>query len=262
MNKPKKIPTLAVVLIVKNETKHLQACLETVQNWVDEIVILDSGSTDNTEIIARQFTDKFFIHKNWSGFGKQRQLAQQYVTAEYTLWLDADERVTPELKLSIIAAVKANKPNVVYKINRLSSTFGKFIKYSGWSPDWVVRLYKTNETHYNDSLVHESVIVPPTYKIVPLQGNLLHYTYDQLHQYNTKNVMYIKSWVDQREDHKKSSLSNAFIHGFFCFIRMYILKRGFLDGRHGLLLATLSASVTFNRYADLWLRSNNKKNKE
>ncbi|AAW84629.1 alpha-L-glycero-D-manno-heptose beta-1,4-glucosyltransferase [Aliivibrio fischeri ES114] len=255
-------PTLAVALIVKNEAKHLQACLETVQGWVDEIVILDSGSTDETESIARQFTDRFFVNTEWPGFGKQRQLAQQYVTADYVLWLDADERVTPELKEDILTAVKANKPNVAYKINRLSSAFGKFIKHSGWSPDWVVRLYKVNDMAYNDALVHESVSVPDGVQVAPLSGRLLHFTYDVLHQYNAKNVMYIKSWVDQREGKKKGSLSGAFFHGFFCFIRMYILKRGFLDGRHGLLLAMLSASVTFNRYADLWLRDYNKSNKE
>ena len=255
-------PTLAVALIVKNEAKHLQACLETVQGWVDEIVILDSGSTDETESMARQFTDKFFVNAEWPGFGKQRQLAQQYVTADYVLWLDADERVTPELKEDILAAVKANKPNVAYKINRLSSAFGKLIKHSGWSPDWVVRLYKATDMQYNNSLVHESVSVPKHIQITSLNGRLLHFTYDALQQYNAKNVMYIQSWVDQREGKKKGSLSGAFVHGFFCFIRMYILKRGFLDGRHGLLLATLSASVTFNRYADLWLRDYNKSNKE
>ncbi|MDD9180610.1 MULTISPECIES: glycosyltransferase family 2 protein [Aliivibrio] len=255
-------PTLAVALIVKNEAKHLKACLDTVAGWVDEIVIMDSGSTDSTETIAREFTDKFIVNKEWPGFGKQRQLAQQHVISDYVLWLDADERVTPELKIEILAAVKANKANTAYKINRSSSAFGKFIKHSGWSPDWVVRLYKTNETQYSDSLVHESVVIPNHIQVNALTGRLLHFTYDALQQYNAKNVMYIKSWVDQREGKKKGSLSGAFLHGFFCFIRMYILKRGFLDGRHGLLLATLSASVTFNRYADLWLRDYNKSNKE
>ncbi|MGR6840862.1 glycosyltransferase family 2 protein [Aliivibrio wodanis] len=255
-------PTLAVALIVKNEAKHLKACLDTVADWVDEIVIMDSGSTDSTEKIAREFTNKFIVNEEWPGFGKQRQLAQQHITSDYVLWLDADERVTPELKSEILSAVEENKTNTAYKINRSSSAFGKLIKYSGWSPDWVVRLYKTSDTQYSDSLVHESVVIPNHIQVNALNGRLLHFTYDALQQYNAKNVMYIKSWVDQREGKKKGSLSSAFLHGFFCFIRMYILKRGFLDGRHGLLLATLSASVTFNRYADLWLRDYNKSNKE
>ena len=98
-------PTIAVALIVKNEAQHLKACLETVHDWVDEIVVLDSGSTDNTEQITRRFTDKFYVNPEWPGFGPQRRLAQSYVESDYVLWLDADERVTPELKQSILDSV-------------------------------------------------------------------------------------------------------------------------------------------------------------
>ncbi|MDD9196675.1 glycosyltransferase family 2 protein [Aliivibrio sp. S3MY1] len=252
-------PTLAVALIVKNEAKHLQACLETVQGWVDEIVILDSGSTDETEIIARQFTDRFFVNSEWPGFGKQRQLAQQYVTAEYVLWLDADERVTPELKEEILTAIKANKPNVAYKINRLSSAFGKFIKHSGWSPDWVVRLYRTNEAQYNDALVHEKVVTSDSVRIEKLKGRLLHFTYDNLHHYINKTTGYLKAWTDEREGKKKAGLSTALIHALGAFLRMYVFKRGFLDGKHGFILAWLTMHTTFIKYIDLYLREEVKK---
>jgi (heptosyl)LPS beta-1,4-glucosyltransferase len=262
MTIPTTPPTLAVALIVKNEEKHLKACLETITDWVDEIVIMDSGSTDSTEAIARSFTDKFIVNEEWPGFGKQRQLAQQHITSDYVLWLDADERVSPELKQDILNTVKANKPNTVYKVNRLSTAFGKKIKHSGWSPDWVLRLYKTNETQYNDALVHESVIIPTSLKIEFLNGRLLHYTYDELHQYTKKTSHYMKAWADQREGKKKTSLSSAISHAFFRFFKMYILKRGFLDGRHGLILAILSANTIFTRYIDLWLREYVKKQKK
>lgn len=94
------MPTLSVAMIVKNEAQDLAACLETVKGWVNEIVILDSGSTDETLQIAERFDAKVYINTDWQGFGKQRQLAQQYVTSDYVLWLDADERVTPELQAS------------------------------------------------------------------------------------------------------------------------------------------------------------------
>lgn len=100
------MPTLSVAMIVKNEAQDLAACLETVNGWVDEIVILDSGSTDTTPQIAAEYNAKFYTNTDWQGFGKQRQLAQQYVTGDYVLWLDADERVTEELKQSILQAVK------------------------------------------------------------------------------------------------------------------------------------------------------------
>ncbi|MGO2496905.1 MAG: glycosyltransferase family 2 protein [Vibrio litoralis] len=254
-------PTLAVALIVKNEEKHLANCLDTVKDWVDEIVILDSGSTDKTEEIARQYTDKFYVNLEWPGFGPQRRLAQSHISSDYVLWLDADEQVTPELKQSILQTVKENRGNCVYKIDRLSTAFGKQIKHSGWSPDWVTRLYRTKETQYNQALVHESVEVPDCHKVIALQGKLLHNTFDELSQYTRKTSLYMKSWADQREGKKKSSLSSAILHAFFRFIKMYIIKLGFLDGRHGLLLAILSANTTFTRYADLWLRDYQKKNR-
>ncbi|MGL5471479.1 MAG: glycosyltransferase family 2 protein [Shewanella sp.] len=248
------IPTLAVALIVKNEAKHLQACLETVAGWVDEIVILDSGSSDQTEAIARRFTNKFYVNSDWPGFGPQRRLAQQYVESDYVLWLDADERVTENLKRDIQQAIKANKPNTVYQIDRLTTAFGKQIRHSGWSPDWVTRLYRTNDTQYNQALVHESVEIPQGFQTVSLQGYLEHYTFEYLPQYMAKTQQYMKAWADQREGRKRASLSSAILHGFFRFFKMYVIKLGFLDGRHGLLLALLSANTTFTRYADLWLR--------
>lgn len=254
-------PTLAVALIVKNEEQHLAACLETVKGWVDEIIILDSGSTDKTEEIARQYTDKFYVNIEWPGFGAQRRLAQGYITSDYVLWLDADEQVTPELKKQIQQVVQENKENCVYKIDRLSTAFGKQIKHSGWSPDWVTRLYKTQDTQYNQALVHESVEIPSSHKVITLKGKLLHNTFDELSQYTRKTAMYMKSWADQREGKKKSSLFSAISHAFFRFIKMYFIKLGFLDGRHGLLLAILSANTTFTRYADLWLRDYQKNKK-
>lgn len=255
MNKP----TLTAALIVKNEEQHLQPCLESVYQWVDEIVILDSGSTDQTEQIARQFTDKFYTNTDWPGFGKQRQLAQEYINTDYVLWLDADERVTPELKQSIENSVAEDRPYQVYQINRLTTAFGKDIRYSGWSPDWVTRLYRTKSTQYNDALVHESVIVPQGYQVVSLNGRLKHQTYERLSEYTKKTQLYMQSWADQREGKKKVSLTGAVLHGFFRFFKMYIVKCGFLDGKHGLLLAILSANTTFTRYADLWLRDYVKK---
>lgn len=247
-------PTLAVALIVKNEASHLQACLDTVHGWVDEIVILDSGSEDDTESVARRYTDKFYTHAEWPGFGRQRQLAQSYVSSDYVLWLDADEQVTPELKEDILQAIALQEEKTLYQVNRLTTAFGKEIRYSGWSPNWVTRLYRTQDTRYDDSLVHESVVVPEGYQVKSLNGRLKHFTFEYLSEYTRKTQMYMKAWAVQREGKKRASLSGAILHGFFRFFKMYVIKLGFLDGRHGLMLALLSANTTFTRYADLWLR--------
>lgn len=253
------MPSLSVAMIVKNEAQDLAACLDTVAGWVDEIVILDSGSQDNTKEIALAYGAKFYENREWPGFGKQRQIAQQYVTGDYVLWLDADERVTPELKHSILQAVKHDQKNTVYQIGRLSEVFGKQIRHSGWYPDYVVRLYPTTLAGYNDSLVHEKVIYPESVKLDTLQGDLLHFTYKNLHHYLSKSAQYGNAWSEQRASQgKKGSLFSAFTHAFSSFIKMYFIKRGFLDGKQGLLLAVLSAQSVFNKYADLWIRQQGK----
>ncbi|WP_159990511.1 glycosyltransferase family 2 protein [Pelistega ratti] len=253
------MPSIAAALIVKNEEKDLAACLDTVKDWVDEIIIVDSGSTDNTPTIAEKYGAKFYIHTDWQGFGKQRQLAQQYVTSDYVLWLDADERITEILKKSIQYAIEKDENNVIYALSRQSEFFGKMIYHSGWYPDYVTRLYKTKDTHYSDDLVHESVIIPPHFRVQKLKGTLLHYTYKDLQHYLYKASSYGKAWADQREKKgKTTSLFSAFNHSLARFIRLYILKKGFLDGKHGFLLAVLSAYSTFIKYADLWIRNQKK----
>ena len=250
------MPTLSVAMIVKNEAHHLAQCLDTVNAWVDEIVILDSGSTDATQQIAEQYGAKFYQNTDWPGFGKQRQLAQQYVTSDYVLWLDADERVTPELRQSIQSAITQDAPNTAYKIPRLSEIFGHKIRHSGWYPDYVIRLYRKDFARYGDQLVHEKVELPANANIQKLQGDLLHYTYQNIHHYLVKSAGYAKAWADQREKAgKKATLWQGISHAVGCFVKMYVIRLGFLDGKAGLLLAILSAHSTFVKYADLWVRT-------
>ncbi len=254
------MPTLAVALIVKNEAQELPFCLNSVKDWVDEMIVLDSGSTDGTQAIAQSYGAKIYSNTHWPGFGKQRQLAQTYIKSDYVLWLDADERVTPELKAQIQAAVASDESHTLYQINRLSEVFGKKIHHSGWYPDYVTRLYRTKDTQYDDSLVHESVVVPAGFKLKKLDGHLLHYTYKTLHQYLNKSASYAQAWAEQRAAKgKKASLWDACSHAFARFIRMYLLKRGFMDGKHGFLLAVLSAHSVFVKYAELWIKTSTKR---
>ncbi|MCB5161929.1 glycosyltransferase family 2 protein [Marinomonas algarum] len=252
--------TLSAALIVKNEAKNLKVCLDSLTGWVDDIIILDSGSTDDTQAIAEKYTSHFYVKSDWKGFGLQRQAAQNYVSTDYVLWIDADEVVTEELKNSILTAINENKKQTAYSINRKSWVFGRFIEHSGWYPDRVTRLYKVNEGRYSDDLVHEKVLLDKQIIVENLQGDLTHYTYDDLHHYLVKSASYAKLSADQKEQRgKKTSLSNASLHAFGCFVKMYLLKRGFLDGKQGFLLAVLSAHSTFVKYADLWIRSQPKR---
>ena len=252
------MPTLSVAMIVKNEAQGLAKCLETVQGWVNEIIVLDSGSSDETVQIAESFGAKVYVNSDWQGFGKQRRLAQQYVTSDYVLWLDADERVTPELKQSILQAVEKDDKNTVYQVSRLSEVFGKQIRHSGWYPDYVVRLYRTDFAQYGEELVHEKVHYPKHATVKKLSGDLLHFTYKDIHHYLVKSASYAKAWAVQRANAgKKASLLDGVTHAVGCFVKMYLLKAGFLDGKQGFLLAILSAHSTFVKYADLWDRTRN-----
>lgn len=248
--------TVGVLIITLNEEKNLKNCLDSIQGWVNEIVILDSGSTDKTKFIAEQYPIKWFEDSNWPGFGIQRQKAQEKLSTDWVLALDADEIVTSKLKESILNAVKNNDQSNCYMINRLNNLFGKFIKHSGWSPDWIVRLYPRNKTNYNSDLVHEKVILKKL-KTSKLEGKLLHYTGETISSYLKKSSVYIDLWVNQNL-HKKSSLTKAIIHAKSRFFKTYILKLGFLDGKHGFLIAIMASYHVFLRYTALALRNKEK----
>lgn len=247
--------TIAAVIITKNEQDSLRDCLESLR-WVDEIIIVDSGSTDSTEAIAREYTEHFYVNAEWPGFGKQKQLAQSYATSDWILAVDADERIDDTLRENILAMLENPPENTVYNLNELTWVFGRFLKHSGWYYRHV-RLYPNKLTKYNDNLVHESVIIPQGCQVAELDGDILHYSYQNLNHYLVKSAGYAKAWADQRQARgKKASLSQGMIHALGCFLKMYLLKRGFLDGKQGFLIAVLSAHSTFVKYADLWARDN------
>lgn len=245
--------TVAAVVITKNEEAHLNECLASVIDWVDEVVILDSGSTDRTQEIAERFGARFYRNLEWPGFGRQRQIAQEYVTSDWCFWLDADERVSPDLRDEILSVVRHGPGNNVYAIPRLNWFFGRFIRHCGWYPKPVVRLYPSTLTRYDDAAVHEQVEVRDPITITTLNNDLLHYPYADLRQYVTKSSLYAKNWAQMKfATGKKSSLAGAFLRAFLRFFRMYLLQKGILDGKQGFLLSVLSSYYTFLKYAELW----------
>jgi (heptosyl)LPS beta-1,4-glucosyltransferase len=243
-----------VVLIVRDEAADLRACLETVA-WADEIVVVDAGSTDGTVAIAREFTDNVTVEAEWRGFGVQRQRAQARATGDWILMVDADERVSPELRRSIEQAVAADEQDVVYALSRLTYCFGRFVRHGGWYPDWTVRLYPRMRAGYDNALVHEGVRAGPDMRTLRLRGDLLHYTYRDMQHYLSKSAAYAAAWAEERRLRgRKAGLAQGIGHAAASFVKMYVLRAGFLDGRTGLLLALLSSHSTFVKYADLWTR--------
>lgn len=250
---------LSLVLIVKNEGDSLADCLSSCVDIVDEIIILDSGSSDNTLEIAKQFTDKIYSNTDWPGFGKQRQLAQTYAKNDWILVLDADERLTPEIALEIKSLVEANNQNCVYYIPRMTWTFGSFAKHSTWFPDYVARVYPRKKAEYNDKLVHESLIVDDSLTKQKLKNYVLHYSFKNLTEYLTKLTRYSDLWAKQKViEGKKTTILKAFGHSTWCFMRMYIFRLGFLDGSSGFLFAIATSHYVFSKYASLWLLNKEK----
>ncbi|TKF36298.1 glycosyltransferase family 2 protein [Enterovibrio norvegicus] len=247
--------SISAIIITKNEEQILPECLASL-DWVDEIIVVDSGSTDNTVAIAKQAGAKVFVNAEWPGFGKQKQLAQSHATNDWVLAIDADEVITDALKTSILAVLENPPEKTLFVLRRTTWVFGRFLKHSGWY-DKIVRFYPREFTGYNDALVHEKIIEPEGCQKQTLSGDMLHYSYCDLHQYLVKSAFYAKSWADGRQARgKKSSIGQGVTHAIGCFLKMYLLKRGFLDGKQGFLIAVLSAHSTFVKYADLWIREN------
>jgi (heptosyl)LPS beta-1,4-glucosyltransferase len=248
--------SLSVVIIAKNEAGLLPDCLQSVA-WADEIVMLDSGSQDDSVAVAESMGAKVFTHVDWQGFGKQRQLAQSYASHDYILMIDADERVTPELRQSIEQTLTAPDDNQVYSCARRNLFLGRFMRHSGWYPDRVNRLYANQRYRYNDNLVHESLNINGA-KVVPLNGDLLHLTCRDFFAFQRKQLRYAEEWANQRHQAgKRCSYLSILTHTLGAFCKTWLLRAGFLDGKQGLLLAVVNAQYTFNKYAALWALGRN-----
>ncbi|MFS2225278.1 glycosyltransferase family 2 protein [Pantoea sp. B65] len=241
---------LSVVMIAKDEAGLIADCLASV-SWADEIILLDSGSSDNTADIARQHNAQVYHSEGWPGYGLQRQHAQQYATGDMILMIDADERVTPELRAAIEQVLEHPQPDTVYSIARRNLFLGRFMRHSGWYPDRVTRLYP-RDYHYNDNQVHESLDSRKA-QVIALHGDLQHLTCRDFSAFQRKQFAYAEAWARQRHQQGKGcSLFSIFSHTFSAFLKTLLLRAGFLDGRQGWILAMVNAQYTFNKYAALW----------
>lgn len=247
---------LSVIIITQNEAANIRACLESVA-WADEIIVVDSGSTDDTVTIAREFTQRVYEH-DWPGFGVQKNRALGYAVHEWVFSIDADERVTPELRAAI-EAVLHNEKNACagYRVSRLSSYCGRFMRHSGWHPDHLVRLFRRDAAHFSDDLVHERLLVAG--QIGQLDGELLHYAFDNLEEVLHKVNQYSSAGAAMLHQRGRSaSLGGAVLRGLWSFLRTYVLRGGFLDGREGFMLAVSNAEGTYYRYLKLMLLNRKK----
>jgi glycosyltransferase involved in cell wall biosynthesis len=239
---------LSITIITLNEEKNIKACLESLR-FADEIIIVDSGSEDRTLPIAREFTDKIY-QEPWQGFSRQKNLAQDKAQGPWILNIDADERVTAELKEEILSAIKKDSLWAGYKIPRKNYFCGQWIRHGGWYPNHQLRLYRKEAGTFALREVHEQVVVQG--KIGTLKAPIEHFTYDSISDYLKRMDRYSDLSAKQyRLEGKKVSWPEILFRTQFTFLKMWILQRGFLDGAKGLVLAVLYSYYTFIKYAKL-----------
>lgn len=243
---------LSVIIITQNESARIRRALDSVA-WADEVVVVDSGSTDGTVALCRAAGAQ--VHEmDWPGFGPQKNRALGFATGDWVLSLDADEVVPPELRDEIQQAIAGPGAFTAYRIPRLSSFLGRPMRHSGWWPDHVCRLFRRGEARFTDALVHERL---ETTGPVGTLRNPLHHasvvtlddSIDKMNRYSTDGARML------HEQGRRGSLAAALARGFWTFLRTYFLQAGFLDGREGLMLAIANAQGSYYRQAKLALLS-------
>jgi len=244
------VPHLSVILITKNEAANIEACLRSVA-FADEVVVLDSGSTDGTVQMALALGARVELATDWPGFGPQKNRALALASHSWVLSLDADERVTPELQAEIQTVVEGVSTTHTWEIPRMTQFCGQWIHHCGWTPDYVVRLFRRDAARFSDDLVHERVLTSGP--VGRFKHTLLHYSYPTPVHYWRKLEQYSQAWAQQRHAAgQQTSMARAAMAGVVAFIRSYFFRLGVLDGAMGFAVCTMQAQAAFGKYFALY----------
>lgn len=238
--------TLSVIIITKNEANNIGTCLESVK-WADEIIVLDSGSTDGTLEICKQYTPHVYS-TDWPGFGVQKNRALDKATKEWVLSIDADEFLSPDLIDTIKKTIQDPNAYSIYKIKRITQFCGKYLYHGDWRNDMPLRLFRRGTTRFKEVLIHESLIIDRQVGKINqiLWHNSFHTLDDVIHKMNAYSTWGADNLIAKG---KKTGLLQATLRAKWTFLRGYIMKGGFLDGKHGFMLAVSNAAGCFYKYA-------------
>ncbi len=249
---------ISVCIIAFNEEKNIAQAISSVA-WADEVLLVDSNSTDTTRDIADSLNVKVIL-QDWLGFAKQKQFAVDNAEHDWILSIDADERVSEELKAEIlqINSLPENKSADGYKIPRLSFYMNRPIRHGGWYPDWQLRLFNRKKGKWKDVLIHESVEMQKDAKVEKLKGDLLHYSVENSsYHHRLIGERYAPLAAEQMfEQGKRTSQLKIATAGFSAFFQTYFLKAGFLDGFAGFCIASFAAHHAFLKHLLLWEKQN------
>jgi glycosyltransferase involved in cell wall biosynthesis len=243
--------TLTVIIAAKNEALNISDCIASVK-FADEILVLDSGSTDATAQLARDAGAA--VHAtDWPGYGPQQARGIGLATSDWVLSLDADERVTPALQAEILQAIESPLADG-YRLPRSSSFCGQFITASGWTPDYTLRLVRRERAGFTDHFLHAHMTVDGTR--ADLSSPIVHFSYRSLDDVLEKLNRYSKgAALDAAANGQSSGLFKAIAKGVWAFFRTYVLRAGFLDGKMGLVLAIFNGETTYYKYLRLSMMS-------
>ncbi len=242
------MPRLSLIVITKNEEAAIERCLRSVAGIADEIVVVDSQSTDRTLEIARGFGAKILEPRDWPGFGPQKQRAQEAASGEWILSLDSDEWIEDGARREIEAVLRDPNAKAGYRLPRRNRFIGEIVRHGGWWPDYVVRLYKRSNGRFNDNLVHESVIVDG--EIGTLTNPVEHNTIVSAEDANGKIERYAEIAAQELLTRGRSaSALSARLRGAAAYLRSYLLQLGFLDGATGHRVASYQARYTYKKWA-------------
>ena len=228
---------LSVVIISKNEEKFIADAVKSAL-FADEVLVLDSGSTDNTYTISQQLGAKV-LHQDWLGFGAQKNKAVNLAKNNWVFVLDSDERITAKLQSEILSTLQEPTADG-YHVARLNNFFGKNIRHCGLYPDYSIRLFNRCKGRFNDVTVHESVQIQG--KIDKLKNHMIHLAFDTVEEFSNKQKKYAKL------SQKNKSLVKAFISPIWTFLKIYIVRLGFIEGWRGFIIAKVYAQYTFWKY--------------
>ena len=246
---------LSIGLITYNEEKNLARTLDSIIEIANEIIIVDSGSTDKTLEIADRYNASVYSEE-WKGYGMQKNSVIEKCGGEWILLIDADEEISRDLRNKIKEIISDKNSKKIYKPNFTAVCFGKRIKHGGWSNHYRIRLFQKGAGKYNDREVHEKFITNEEIGI--LKEEIYHHTYEDLEDYFNKFNRYTSESANQyKKQNKKKSFVLFYLDSLFKFFKMYVLKLGFLDGYEGYLLAKLSSFYVFTKYAKLKEKNSN-----
>ena len=248
---------ISSIIIAKNEELCIHRCIESQQKCIDEIiVIIDEDSEDKTLDIVKSFPGIKYSVAKWKGYVKTKEYAVSLTSNDWVIWIDADEELTSGLSEEIIAFKNKQPDYTAYSIPRKAYFLGKWIKHSGWYPGRVSRLFNKNEVKFDEKDVHENLIVEG--KIGKLNHDINHYTDPTISHYFVKFNRYTTLAAEELFNKGRPFLiSDILFRPVIIFIKMFIIKRGFLDGVQGFILAVFSSAYVFTKYSKLWeLRKN------